>query len=246
MRKLFYLLLMIFFVSCNSGSVEFIAIEGGTFLMGSKNGDEDELPIHSVTVSSFYMMKTEVTQELYEKVMGDNPSKIIGNKYPVTHVSWFDAITFCNKWSTSEGLMPCYKVTENGVTWNKDANGYRLPTEAEWEYAARGGIHKKNYEYSENSDGQPHKVATKEPNDLGLYDMSGNAGEWCWDWKDDYSNRAETNPCGPTLGDRKVLRSGSPYIYDYYCRIANREGLEPQERMVDFGCIDFRVVRKSK
>lgn len=175
--------------------LEFVKVEGGTFTMGT--GDE----AHQVELSSFYMQKTEVTQELWQEVMGSNPSSDKAWKEnPVTNLSWDDCQQFIKKL--------------NAVTGKK----YRLPTEAEWEYAARGGKLTRGYKYAGsneldeiawhagNSNGKVHPVAEKKPNELGLYDMSGNIYEWCADWEGDYRLKAQKNPKGPENGDERVCR----------------------------------------
>ena len=163
-----------------------IFVEGGTFQMGSNNGDSDEKPVHRVTVSDFYIGKYEVTQKEWYEVMGNNPSRFKGRNLPVEEVSWYDAVEFCNKKSKAEGLTPCYTGSRKNTKCNFSANGYRLPTEAEWAYAARGGIKSKGYKYSgsntigdvawyiSNSGSKTHTVGTKKANELGIYDMTGN------------------------------------------------------------------------
>ncbi len=195
-----------------------VFVAGGTFQMGSSRGDSDEKPIHTVTVSSFYMDKTEVTQAEYRKVMGKNPSNFSGcDDCPVENVSWNDANAYAQK------------------------VGKRLPTEAEWEYAARGGNKSKGYTYSggnnldavgwynDNSGSKTHPVAQKQPNELGLYDMSGNVWEWCSDWYDKgyYSRSPQNDPQGPNSGIYRVLRSGGWGNGGSSCRVANRSRLRP-------------------
>ena len=207
-----------------------VFVEGGTYQMGSNSGDDDEQPIHTVTVSSFYMDKTEVTQAEYRKVMGKNPSNFSGcDDCPVEKVSWHDANAYAKK------------------------VGKRLPTEAEWEYAARGGSKSKGYTYSggnnldavgwsnDNSGGKTHPVAQKQPNELGLYDMSGNVWEWCSDWYSDsyYRSSPKNDPQGPNSGSRRVLRGGSWYNDDSSCRVANRYRYGPDGGSLDYG---FRLV----
>ncbi len=207
-----------------------VFVEGGTFQMGSSNSESDEKPIHTVTVSSFYMDKTEVTQAEYRKVMGKNPSNFSGcDDCPVEKVSWHDANAYAQK------------------------VGKRLPTEAEWEYAARGGNKSKGYTYSggnnldavgwydNNSGGKTHPVAQKQPNELGLYDMSGNVWEWCSDWYDKgyYSRSPQNDPQGPNSGKYRVLRGGSWYDSGSSCRVANRNRYDPDGRHDDHG---FRLV----
>jgi formylglycine-generating enzyme required for sulfatase activity len=177
--------------------LEFVKVEGGTYTMGF------EETAHQVELSSFYMQKTEVIQELWEAVMGSNPSQDKTWKdNPVTNVNWNDCGEFI--------------IKLNSITGEK----YRLPTEAEWEYAARGGKLSKGYKYSgsddlnevawssENSNLKLHPVAEKKPNELGLYDMSGNVYEWCSDWYGDYRPKAQKDPFGPDNGDVKVMRGG--------------------------------------
>jgi formylglycine-generating enzyme required for sulfatase activity len=232
-------------------SPEMIKVEGGTFNMGSNENSDYAKPVHKVTLSDFLIGKYEVTQELWESVMGDNPSWFKGTKRPVEHVSWYDVIELCNKLSAKEGLTPAYKIdktqkdpnnTSNHdnlkwlITCDFSSNGYRLPTEAEWEYAARGGNKSKGYTYSgsddinevawynDNSVDETHEVGKKKPNELGLYDMSGNVKEWCWDWYSNeyYSSSVQTNPGGSNSGSDRVWRGGSCYSAASICRVANR------------------------
>ena len=201
----------------NGVSFTMIAVRGGTFQMGSADGYEWEKPVHQVTLSDYYIGETEVTQELWSAVMGSNPSNFTGNmQRPVEKVSWDDCQTFI------------YKLNQlTGET-------FRLPTEAQWEYAARGGNKSKGYTYSgsnviddvawygENSDITTHPVKTKAPNELGIYDMSGNVYEWCFDWYGDYSSAAQIDPTGPATGSHRVDRGGSWSNNAVYCRVANR------------------------
>lgn len=197
--------------------VEFkmVKVSSGTFQMGAtaeqgSDAMDNEYPIHSVTLSDYYIGQTEVTQELWEVVMGSNPSNFMESEQsPVEQVSWSDCQEFITKL--------------NKLTGEK----FRLPTEAEWEFAAKGGNEGKGYKYSgsndvnavawykSNSGGKTHPVAKKQANELGLYDMCGNVWEWCSDWKGDYSGTAQTNPKGPNTGTRRVLRGGS---WDYTAR----------------------------
>jgi serine/threonine protein kinase len=242
--------------------IDMLFIQGGTFDMGSNDGGSDEKPVHRVTVSDFYMSKYQVTQELYEKVMGKNPSnfKDAGGKAPVESVSWYDAVAFCNELSKREGRTPAYSINGSNVSWNQNTNGYRLPTEAEWEYAAGGGPVTErsrsdrtkwagtNSEnslgtyawYNSNSGSKTHPVGTKQPNGLGLYDMSGNVWEWCWDWYGSYSTSAQTNPTGHTSGSFRVLRGGSWVNDASVCRVANRYNDYPSGSRSGGG---FRLVR---
>ena len=235
-----------------------VRIQGGTFTMGSPASQagrgNDELP-HQVTVSSFYMGKYEVTQREYLEIMGTNPSNFTGDlNRPVEQVTWFDAVEYCNRLSRKEGLTPAYTINGSGdnrtVTWNRNANGYRLPTEVEWEYACRAGtttayntganISDSTGWYGANSNNRTQPVGQKPANAWGLHDMHGNVWEWCWDWYGDYSIEAQNNPIGPVSGYDRVLRGGSwsnsaenthsSYRYSHY----------PSSRNSLFG---FRVVR---
>ena len=234
----------------------FVFVEGGTFSMGSDNGYNYEKPVHSVTLSSFYMCDHEVTQAEFKAVMGTNPSRHIGNNYPVECVSWNDAIEYCNRLSLNKGLTPCYKFLDGTVICDWYANGYRLPTEAEWEYAARGGNKSLGYTYSgsnnlgfiawykENSNNQSHEVKTKLSNELGLYDMIGNVHEWCWDWYEStyYSYSVDTNPHGELTGSYRVIRGGSYSTEVSYSNIFNRSGDTADGVFINLG---FRVVRNE-
>ena len=234
-----------------------VYVEGGTFLMGSSDGRrDDEKPVHEVTVSSFYMGKYEVTQAEYQAVMGSNPSDFKGNNRPVENVSWYDAVEYCNRLSKKEGLTPCYSGNGNNITCNWHANGYRLPTEAEWEYAARSGINKDDYIYSGSNDRDEvawyrlnsgkitHDVGTKKANSLGIYDMSGNVSEWCWDWYDEayYSKSPRNNPTDTSAGSYRVFRGGSWGYNSGRCAVSCRFSLYPNYRSYYLG---FRVVRAS-
>ncbi|MDP8211053.1 MAG: SUMF1/EgtB/PvdO family nonheme iron enzyme, partial [Candidatus Stygibacter australis] len=234
-----------------------VFVEGGTFQMGSSSGDDDEKPVHSVTVSDFYIGKYEVTQGEYEAVMGKNPSnfKDSGKDAPVEQVSWYDAVEYCNKLSDQEGLDRCYSGSGENIKCDFDANGYRLPTEAEWEYAALGGNKSKGYKYSgsnglkqvawykDNSGSKTHSAGGKQANELGVYDMSGNVWEWCWDWKGDYSSGLQNNPRGSSSGSSRVFRGGCWSSYASYCRTAYRYIISPG---YSFSYLGFRVVRSSK
>jgi len=196
-----------------------VRIQGGTFMMGSNDGRNEEKPVHQVTVGSFVIGKYEVTQKEYREMMGTNPSYFKGDNLPVENVSWYDVIEYCNKRSQKEGLTPAYTINGNDVTWNRNANGYRLPTEAEWEYACRAGttgkyntgesISDNTGWYDANSGGKTHPVGQKSANAWGLYDMHGNVREWCWDWYGNYSSGAQTDPPGASSGSTRVERGGS-------------------------------------
>ena len=232
----------------------FVLVPPGTFSMGSNNGDSDEKPIHQVTISKgFYMSDHEVTQKEWVELMGTNPSSFKGDTLPVECVSWYEALEYCNKRSEKEGLTPVYSGSGDYITWDRNANGYRLPTEAEWEWAAKGGGKDfMVYEYSGsnsvegvawysvNSGSKTHPVKTKAGNSLGLYDMSGNVWEWCWDWYGGYSSGAQTDPSGASSGTYRVLRGGSWVIGAGYVRVADRSYGTPSSRN---GSLGFRLVR---
>ncbi|MFA5498259.1 MAG: formylglycine-generating enzyme family protein [Candidatus Cloacimonadia bacterium] len=231
-------------------SQNFVLVEGGSFQMGSNDGRDNEKPIHTVTINSFFINKYELTQKEWIEVMGSNPSNWKGDNLPVERVSWYNVIDYCNKRSVKEGLTPCYSISGNTkpsnwssgtIVCNWNANGYRLPTEAEWEYAARGGKKSKSYKYSgsnnlgdvgwyrDNSGSKTHPVGEKKPNELGIYDMSGNVYEWCWDWYNGsyYSNSPQSNPKGPESGSYRVIRGGSYYSYDDNCTVSIRNFYSP-------------------
>jgi len=241
-----------------SGKYGMKLIPAGTFQMGSTNGESDERPVHTVTVSSFYMDSTEVTQREYSRLMGTNPSNFSGDNKPVEQVSWWDAIKYCNARSREAGLTPVYNETSGSC--NFSANGYRLPTEAEWEYACRAGTTTKyywgestskstisqyaNYDSTSYYFGESsslygtHAVATNRPNSFGLYDMSGNVWEWCNDWKGRYSSGSQTDPRGPTTGSRRVGRGGGWSYGPVLLRSAFRNRYGPTDVCNDLG---FRV-----
>ena len=218
----------------NGVKFNMVKIKGGTFRMGAtseqSNYDNDEKPVHSVTLSDYYMGETEVTQELWEAVMGSNPSRFMGdNQRPVERVSWDDCQEFIKKLNQLTGKE------------------FRLPTEAEWEYAARGGKYSRGYKYSgsnnsdevawygTNSGDKTHPVATKKANELGLYDMSGNVLEWCNDWYGDYHSNSQTNPTGPSQGEYRVLRGGSWDFNDGGVRVSDRLNFTPDFRFIYYG-----------
>ena len=209
--------------SCRSKMVK---VEGGTFTMGATAEQEDdaadgESPIHKVTLSDYYIGQTEVTQALWTAVMGSNPSKFKGDNLPVEGVSWVHCQFFIEK------LNNLFSNKLGGMR-------FALPTEAQWEFAARGGNKSKGYKYAGsnnisavawyegNSNYMTHPVAQKQPNELGLYDMSGNVLEWCQDWFDDYSSDAQTNPQGPASGTYRVMRGGSWFGVAEECRVSKR------------------------
>ncbi|MCL1812662.1 MAG: SUMF1/EgtB/PvdO family nonheme iron enzyme [Treponema sp.] len=235
-------------------------VEGGTFLMGSDAGYDNEKPVHQVTVKGFYISKYQVTQAEWAAVMGSNPSKFRGDTHPVEMVEWMDVIEFCNKLSIKEGLTPCYSGSKDNITCDWNANGYRLPTEAEWEYAAHGGANtylKTLFAgsnsvdavawYSGNSGSRTHPVGTKAPNGLGLYDMSGNVWEWCWDCYTSYSSGAQLDPWGMVsseYGHVHIIRGGSWEDAAQHVRSTLRnDSFTPTMRLISIG---FRVVRSRQ
>ena len=229
----------------NGVSFEMIKVEGGTFMMGatSEQGSDAydwEKPAHSVTVSDFWIGETEVTQALWQAVMGSNPSYFKGSNRPVEQVSWNDCQTFVNKLnSLLSGQLPA-------------GHKFRLPTEAEWEYAARGGNRSGHYKYSgsnnlgsvawyeDNSGITTHDVKTKNSNELGIYDMSGNVWEWCQDLYGSsyYGNSPQSNPTGPSSGSDRVYRGGSWFLSAGSCRVSSRGSSNPS---LSYNGIGLRV-----
>jgi formylglycine-generating enzyme required for sulfatase activity len=246
-------------VTGSAGGWETIAgmvlIPAGTFTMGSPTSEagrgSDETQ-HSVTISkAFFMGKYEVTQKEWVAVMGSNPSNWKGDNLPVEMVTWYEVVEYCNKLSVKEGLTPAYTISGTNVTWNKSANGYRLPTEAEWEYTCRAGTTTPYYSgssidnagwYSGNSGSKTHEVGGKQANAWGLYDMHGNVWEWCWDWYGDYASGSQTDPTGATSGANRVYRSGGwdCSVESGYLRSADHNGNTPNHRYRNLG---FRLVR---
>ena len=222
-------------IMVNGVSFNMVRVEGGTFTMGAtpeqeSDADSDEKPAHQVTLSTYSIGETEVTQALWVAVMGSNPSKFKGNNRPVEMVTWYDCQTFIQRLNQLTGRR------------------FRLPTEAEWEYAARGG--NKNYGlkysgsnyidevawYTETTNNTgPKDVKTKKDNELGLYDMSGNVYEWCQDMYGDYSSSLQTNPSGPSSGSFRVYRGGCGNSDAVICRVSNRYGNSPALRFSSLG-----------
>jgi formylglycine-generating enzyme required for sulfatase activity len=221
----------------NSIGMEFVLVQPGTFQMGSDGIPADEKPIHLVTISKpFYVGKYEVTQKQWRDVMGTNPSRYKGDNRPVGNVSWNEAQDFIRKLNVKEGTTK-----------------YRLPTEAEWEFAARGGAQSKGHKYAGSSDvadvavyhgnsGYESKpVGSKRPNELGIYDMSGNVWEWCSDLYGAYGSSPERDPKGPSSGTLRVKRGGSFYLgIVNSCRVTFRSNGSPNNDSDDFG---FRCVQ---
>lgn len=227
----------------------------GEFRMGSQKYS-DEQPVHVVQISRrFALSETEVTQGQYQAVMGENPSQFKDlpgwEMLPVERVSWLDAVKYCNKLSASEGLSPCYVLQGDAVRWDGlECLGYRLPTEAEWEYAARAD---ETTEYAgsdrvdevawhdENSGSKTHPVGSKKANAWFLKDLSGNVWEWVWDWyADSYKAAGGQDPVGPASGSGRVVRGGSWVSNTVIARVAVRNGGAPASRGSGVG---FRLAR---
>jgi len=282
------ILLLTFQNSCTKAKPSipenFVLVHGGSFKMGDSsdsgkkdNGDNDETPENLVVVKSFWISKYELTQKEWLEITNDNPSINKGSKLPVEKISWYDAVEYCNKKSKFEGLTPCYKISKfkkdpkntnefDDVKWvvrlNKKGNGYRLPTEEEWEYAARyidGKIwtpgsnfsgaaksymhadeNNKVAWYSANSEGSTHEIGSKDPNKLDIYDMSGNVWEWCWSTFDRYPRN--TDKVDIYNKNFHVLRGGAWDYDDKYCRVTNRTGHGSNLRSGHYG---VRLVRDA-
>jgi formylglycine-generating enzyme required for sulfatase activity len=242
--------------------LDFVRIEGGFFIMGSpasevsRHRDETQ---RQVMVGAFYMGKNEVTQREYEQVMRTNPSKFFGASLPVERVSWFDAVAYCNARSIIEGLTPAYVIRETEILWDHNADGYRLPTEAEWEYACRAGTKAAfnvgnnitpnqanfdgNYPYNRQFKGR-YRARTLtarsfSPNDWGLYDMHGNVYEWCWDQYKPYGTAASLDG---SLSSPGIIRGGSWTSEARFLRSANRASMDHTAK-ADY--VGFRVARSA-
>ncbi|MBN1593587.1 MAG: SUMF1/EgtB/PvdO family nonheme iron enzyme [Candidatus Coatesbacteria bacterium] len=252
--------------------ITMVSIPAGSFLMGSPSSESgresDEGPQRTVNISEIEMSQTEVTQKQWEDIMGWNDSYFSGDDRPVEEVTWYDCVYFCNQLSQADGLTNCYTITnidwsgnhidDAYVTCNFEADGYRLPTEAEWEYACRAGTTTRFNTgdadsdlsaagwYSSNSSSRTHDVGEKHPNAWGLFDMHGNVWEWCWDW---YSSgyygsqpNPDSDPTGPSSGSLRVVRGGSWDLYARHCRSAYRRRDSPWLRSSYFG---FRLCRSQ-
>jgi formylglycine-generating enzyme required for sulfatase activity len=236
-----------------------VLIPAGTFEMGSKHGKEDTAPIHKVSIDAFLMDRYEVTQAEYEKQGVPNPSHFKGPDLPVEQITWPQAAYYCNLRSQADGLTPCYD--EQTSACNFSADGYRLPTEAEWEYACRAGS-TTDYSYgnddrrladfgwfADNAGKKTHSVGKKGPNRWGLFDMHGNVAEWCNDVYDAkyYATSPPANPRGPADGKQYVLRGGSwkssPELLRSGYRVAEIAGFS--DACLARDAIGFRCVRKA-
>jgi sulfatase modifying factor 1 len=281
MRKLFaFLAVLAAFLSAEAQEApdSFVRVKGGTFKNTKSNYHRKD-----VTLSDFYIGKHEVTQKEWREVMGTNPSQFQDDRRPVETVSWYDCIEYCNRRSVKEGLRPYYAIDKTQqdpdnrnevddvkwtVTINAGANGYRLPTEAEWEYAAGGGQLSKSYAYSgsddldrvawfwknsgdkpldglwswpavEGNNGKTRPVGEKQANELGIHDMSGNVREWCWDWEGHVPSSV-TDPKGAARGTARLWKGGGWMGADFCCESSFRAGYDPHNRGNDQG---FRVCR---
>lgn len=243
---------------------DFVRISEGTFIMGSPTDERwreaDEVQ-HDVTLDSYLIAKQEVSQAEYVAVMGANPSHFKGDNLPVEMVSWYDAVRYCNALSEREGLVPAYAIDGTNITWNHNANGYRLPIEAEWEYACRAGttspfssghnitVEQSNwyssYPYIEGEGGGAYRRQTVpvnefEANPWGMYNMHGNVSEWCWDLYGAYPTTSQDNPIGADTGLNRVSRGGGWYDYAKHARSAYRSVAPPDYTDYKRG---FRIAR---
>ena len=264
----------------SSSLVDMIWVQGGSFDLGKELGaGNDETPVSRVTLSGFYIARHEVTQELYDTVMGYNPGYFASDPHPgenqdrrpIEQISWYNALVFCNRLSILEGLMPVYSISGSSdpadwgdvpsvssLAWNAVAmiggsSGYCLPTEAQWEYAAKGGRGAAGYTYSGssnpdnaawynmNSFNMTHEVGTKSSNSLGICDMSGNVWEWCWDRHGAYTGYDKADPPGAASGDSRVMRGGSWGDPALALRSVNRSYNSPSGRS---NLLGFRLVRR--
>ena len=242
-------------------TAKFVLVDGGSFKMGTdKPVEAHEGPVHEVTVKSFYLAKSEITFDDFDKFCKDLKRDTVlsgplgRGKQAAINVSWLDAVAYCNWLSGKEKLSKCYLITENDVKYLDTAKGYRLPTEAEWEFAARGGNKSKGTFFAGsdaindvawfkgNSNEGPHTVAQKKPNEIGLFDMNGNLWEWIWDWYDGnyYKSSDKVNPAGPETGNYRVMRGGAWYNDGIYANVYTRQNAGPVFRQNSVG---FRIAR---
>ncbi|MBS4001470.1 MAG: SUMF1/EgtB/PvdO family nonheme iron enzyme [Desulfobulbaceae bacterium] len=230
--------------------IEVVEIVGKAFKMGSNSNSVDEFPEHVVTITkTLEVGKHEITQRQYSNMMRRNPSLTADFRVPVYNVSWLNAVQFCNALSKAQNLDTAYRFVGENVLWNENSNGWRLPTEAEWEFLCRAGtegdfagtgVINEMCWISDNSGLKPHPAGSKSPNQFGLYDMHGNVWEWCWDWYllDYYSTSPTNDPKGPDFGSRHVIRGGSYNDGASYARSSNRTIPE-----ILSNNIGFRIVR---
>jgi formylglycine-generating enzyme len=237
------------------GFLSMIEVPGGTFQMGSPRDEgareHEEGPVHQVRLSAFAIGKYLVTQAQYRTVMGYNPGDSSRDDLPVNKVTWFDTVRFCNRLSDRAGLQRCYQINERDVTWDREAVGYRLPTEAEWEYACRAGTttaysfgddaqHLDTYAWFEQNANDIKPVGSKLPNPWGLHDVHGHLWQWCWDWDDAYPSGPVVSPVGPPSGRYRTLRGGSFWDEPGALRSAARFRFVPDDWCRYFG---FRCAR---
>lgn len=243
-----------------------VFVPGGNFLMGSAEGTQ-----MSVILSPFYMAKYQVTQAEYEEMVGSLPHYLygLGDDYPIHSINWFNAIKYCNLRSAHENLTPVYSIDgvtdfdkwahggmEGEIVCDWDANGYRLPTEAEWEYAARGAANNPDYLYSGSNDLDEvgwfdgnnttdgvKPVGQKLPNGLGIYDMSGNVWEWCWDYPGGYEDAPQVNPSGGEGSGYRILRGGHWGNFDTNCTVFFRHDYYDFTECYSFGMRVCRSIR---
>ena len=264
-----FLIIGLYSFGQNTNKPAMILVEGGDFYMGNDyiEGALDEQPEHKISLDDFYIGKFEVTFEEFDIfcMQRGYPQPKDGGfgrgKLPVMNVSWEGAIKYCNWLSTRFSFDKVYDFTvdSSGLTINSinfEADGYRLPTESEWEYASKGGSKTQGYAYcggndpeavawyNQTSGAKPHEVGTATPNELGIYDMSGNAWEWCWDIYSNkyYKNSPETNPRGPDTGDHRVYRGGNFNSELSFLRLTKRYALGPRMKT---GMVGIRLVRSA-
>jgi formylglycine-generating enzyme required for sulfatase activity len=253
-----------------SAASDFVLIKGGTYIMGSPSSEAErgtDETQRRVTVADFYLAKSEVTQREYRELAGNNPSNFKGDTLPVENVTWFDAVRYCNAISAKEGLTPAYTISGTDVKWDRSANGYRLPTEAEWEYACRAGTttpfhtgkgisdseanFMNSYGYNSDASGrvtggyrqETIAVNSFKPNQWGLFDMHGNVWEWCWDWYGEYGTSAAENPTGAVSGSYRVNRGGGWNDFPKHIRSAYRAATPPDNGSFNIG---FRLARNAQ
>jgi formylglycine-generating enzyme required for sulfatase activity len=284
---LFVFVITLSFPSQSQTKPDMITIDGGTYMMGSSKGDPDEQPIHKVTVSTFNIGQHEVTVKEYEEYITATGGKMPNppddewfdtnpdtkkfytspaktwwgwkDDFPMHAVTWYDAVKYCNWLSEKFGLQACYAKNADGG-WDTDLskNGYRLPTEAEWEFAARGGTKTKGTTYSGSNTASevawydettalvgPKSIKTLKPNELGIYDMSGNVWEWCSDYysKGYYKNSPPNNPMNTVSQPYRVLRGGGWHYQGSFATVTSRDGPEPAYTNFNYG---FRLAQSKK